>query len=123
MTLPLVHIGPGGPFSTSYLPRGSRLLALEGGVNELGQAEAGVGEDTGSGSGQRFWARDRAAASVVAEAQGARPVTLLDRLLGIDRVEGRRSSRCQSPLADAIPSPGSPRRLFRRRHSAFRCPV
>ena len=73
MTLPLVQIGPGGAFATSYWPRGSRLLALEAGVAQLGPAGAGVGEDTGSGPGPGFSARGQAfAASGVAEAAGAR---------------------------------------------------
>ena len=72
MPLPLVITGPGGAYATRYVPRGSRLVAEPAG---LGGHSA---DDGPADAYERHRGHDHSP---------ARPVTLLDRLLGIDRLE------------------------------------
>lgn len=86
MAVSLVTLGPGGVYSTRYVPRGSRLLAT-GAANEDSQQPNDQGLDSynNSDSSSEFAEHQRNSASVDQPLKTA-PRTLLDRILRIDRV-------------------------------------
>jgi hypothetical protein len=95
MSMPLLQIGPGGTYTTTYVPRGRGLVAITG---DLAAPRSGNGEqdasssssDAGSGlSAFRRMLRARRLTGAVVEraAPGMQRRTLLDRVLGADRVE------------------------------------
>jgi hypothetical protein len=98
MTHPLIQTGPGGAYSIQYLANGSRLVALAAAPDGLESASArrDAGSNGAGGNGASP-GRRRASADVRSDSHDARAgldivvssrhSTLLDRLLGIDRVE------------------------------------
>lgn len=99
MTIPLVQTGPGGTYTTRYLPQGSRLLAVTGGgAGPVAVAGPAAGNAGGrSGGGVLFRRRRRGL-------EATRSRSLIDRLLGIDRVELSRQAleRTEDRLPDGV---------------------
>ncbi len=86
MAVSLVTLGPGGVYSTQYIPRGSRLLALETADKDSQQStENGFDRYDRSDSSYGF-AKHQSASASVDQPLKFGPRTLLDRILRIDRV-------------------------------------
>ena len=89
MSFPLITTGPGGVYTTRYVPHGSRLLAVDGdessqhGEEETGQPRSRY-EDADQFIARHRQKMNRDTPRPPTAAAG--PRTLLDRLLGIDRV-------------------------------------
>jgi hypothetical protein len=132
---PLITLGPGGSYNTAFIPRGSRLLAVSPAapLPDHPQARSETHRDA---AGHSSFHQPRASAAP----SPARPATLLDRLLGIDRVEISEPARlagaaaaeshrlnaqaqARAPLAGAPPrrpSPPGPARSPRPGHPVAR---
>jgi len=95
MSIPLLQTGPGGAFTTAYIARDARLVAITGAARPIASGNATdteSGAAGGSGAGRfassfrRMLAAHRASKSSLAGAADA-PRSMLDRILGVDRVE------------------------------------
>src|SRR5262245_6696228 len=78
MNMPLIQIGPGGSYTTRYVPRGSRLIAVEGSAQESPLSDNAFAHTfESSRDSRRQQSANRAGAGS----------SLIARLLGVDRFE------------------------------------
>ena len=97
MSIPLLQTGPGGSYVTSYVPRGNRLLAL--------RSQEFTDEGLSDGSerrGHRYGSAPQPSPRTTPALFSVGPETLLDRLVGIDRV----STRVRSAVPSLQPASG-----------------
>src|SRR5687767_10412760 len=94
MSLPLIQTGPGGHYMTSYIPNGKRLVAVSGIVERLSPSDNWQSSSRGTLCN---W-NDGAAAKAQTSSRG-QCGTLLDRLMGIDRVEISEAALVAAALA------------------------
>ena len=106
MSFPLITTGPGGIYTTRFIPRGSRLLAVCGDQTPQDAEGEADRRSTQQHSADPRSARQRRGiegATSPGPAPAVAPQTLLDRLLGIDRVV-----LSPQPVAAAAGSTGEP---------------
>lgn len=98
VTVSLVTLGPGGVYSTRYVPRGTRLLALDSADEDSQQSPAQSNNRHTRKDSSSDYAKSHETSVSLDQRIKTGPLTLLDRILRIDRVTISREATEFTPL-------------------------